>query len=796
MTHHPLSDCDNCPLFNDGEFLGLNYPEANYDMSVVSGAPTILDKMRSYSITKAGQLLYKVFKYHEHDPHYYHTTAVLCNPKDGKVPAKAVTACRPRLIAELEQAGSGPVLAIGSEASLSLLPQGGAVTKSRVGTAKTSPYLPNRIVPTISPYLCMRNSDKFPDLVTDIGKLWRVFETFEEPEFDILRTEDEVLWCLSGWTELAKVAGKLEVTIDIECVIDKETSFGHPEHYEMLCIGLQVNDSHLVVIAQEAITPVVWERLATLLRNSNIIAQNGKFDLNGIRPHTGKLNLWFDTMLASYALDERSGIHGLKYMAQEYLNAPPYDDKVSEYIGPGYDFSKVPKAILYKYNAYDVYLTRLLKNSFTLQLLDADRMRLHDFLISVSNMLMDVEYTGITIDTDKLNELAKDYEISALWDEQHMCEMAWKINPKGYEKDGDGINPRSSKQVKQFLADMGVQVDSTNESTLNEILAYDAEFPKHNDIIKPFVEKLLAYRKKNKLMSTYILGVRDRLYKGRVHSSYLIHGTTTGRLSSRNPNLQNIPRDKKSGIKDMFVPAEGMVFINADYSQAELRTISWLAGDQYFRDIFNDGHVDVFDELVPVLFTGASKTNHDNCSCGVCALWKERRTMVKTYVYGLNYGRSAYGIAAGFGISEATAKKHMAAFFSVIPEIVDWQKEIRATVMRGDSLVTPFGRHRNYSLLTEENLKKIMNEALAFIPQSTASDICLGAAVDFSNDSKGGRIFNLVHDSIMVECLPQDVDNVKARLEECMLGSAERTVGDYVKFATDMSVGNSWGELS
>ncbi len=179
-------------------------------------------------------------------------------------------------------------------------------------------------------------------------------------------------------------------------------------------------------------------------------------------------------------------------------------------------------------------------------------------------------------------------------------------------------------------------------------------------------------------------------------------------------------------------------------------------------------------------------------------IWKENRTMVKTYVYGLGYGRTEYGIAAGFDISVDLALEYMQRFFSVIPEIVEWQERIKFQVKNGDDLVTPFGRHRRYNLITKANERNVMNEALAFLPQSTASDCTIRAAI-FSNPilehEFNAKIVNLVHDAIMIDS-PQDVvEDALKIVEECMIDSAQAVVGDFVKFATQSSYGNSWEDL-
>ncbi len=302
-----------------------------------------------------------------------------------------------------------------------------------------------------------------------------------------------------------------------------------------------------------------------------------------------------------------------------------------------------------------------------------------------------------------------------------------------------------------------------------------------------FFRKMLEHRKEAKQFGTYVKGIRKRTYRGRTNSVFLLHGTTTGRLSSRNPNLQNIIRSAK--IKRQFVPInKDHVFVQGDFGQAELRVLCWLAQDEYLRAVFNDPSRDLFDEFTPRLYgdvTGLDKP----------AL-KELRIRVKAYVYGISYGREARSIALEFGISVAEAERGMKALFNVIPQVVSFREMVRQMVLNGEDLVTPFGRHRRFYLITKNNRKDILNEALAFLPQSTASDTTVDAVCHLRPRLKGiGWIRNIVHDSILAECHVDNVGRVKALLVEEMLAAAQRVVGGYVAFKVDTEVGSSWGDL-
>jgi DNA polymerase-1 len=342
-----------------------------------------------------------------------------------------------------------------------------------------------------------------------------------------------------------------------------------------------------------------------------------------------------------------------------------------------------------------------------------------------------------------------------------------------------------------------MKVASTDKETLWKIQDYCKDLAKTKGLVGPeafpiynFVTELLNHRKESKLYGTYVKGIRKRLYRGRVYPTFLIHGTTSGRLASRNPNVQNIVRGSK--IRNMFVPARpGNVFVQSDFSQAELRVLTWLAGCIYFRDIFNAGDVDLFDELTPVLYPKlAPKLYVDPGE------WKEIRIRVKAFVYGLGYGRGEGSIAEEFKIPYSEALRLKRNFFSVIPEIVEWQRSIQAQVFDGQDLKTPFGRTRRFGLITDQNRHEVEKEALAFKPQSISSDITLGAMCHVRRDLRGvGWVRNIVHDSILAECAPRDADGTATLMDRRMVESATDVVGDYVKFATESKIGTRWGDV-
>ena len=803
VLKHPLADCENCPLYNGTYYQQPMVDDAKYLFVGSSPTPNEGFKGGFLRSTEAGKLVQSVCSVHQIDrDSINYTTAVRCSGLADLRLAdkrKAIAACNKVLFDDLDRADPVAVVTLGGEANQALTGSRQAVSAARVGPAKYSEVTDTILVPTVSPWACIQNESQFQFLVTDIAKLVYPAPVFTPPEWELVNNEHDALGVLDDWrTTIEGTDDTLPLTLDIEVAMEKDISFEHPERYEMLSIGVALDDGPVVVFAEGALTAVFWDYLSVLCKFTEVTAHNGKFDLNGMRPLCGKIDLGFDTMLAHYVLDERTGIHGLKYLAQEYLGAPAYDDEITALMGKSKDFGSVPKEILYKYNAYDVHCTRELAKLFKRRLVETGLTGVAEFLCSVSNMLQDVEHFGMTIDQSYLGELDHTYTL-------RMAEQIEKLQETaGGGFTAKGFNPRSYQQIKKFLSDHGVDVPSTSAEVLQQVLDRIKEIAKEQDgtlpanllVVFDMLTTLMQYRKDQKLYGTYIDGTKQRLYFGKVHPTYLIHGTTTGRLSARNPNTQNIASSLE--IKRMFV-SRGPEFslVHADYSQAELRVLSYFAKDRYFRDIFNDGTRDLFDELIVDTFPGSIKELESEFD------WKMKRRSIKTVVYGLNYGRTKYGVAHGLGIEVEEAKDIMNKFFSNIPKIIEFQEWVKDQVRSGFDLVTPFGRRRRYSLITKQNESKVMNEALAFMPQSTASDCTVAAAIRvdtefkriWGSDPARPQIINLVHDDIITDALDEDAERVGEILKRHMIEVAEEMTEGYVKFDVAANSGKSWDEL-
>jgi uracil-DNA glycosylase family 4 len=782
---HPLAKCEECPLYEVGKYVPTAFPSDEPNgIAVVGEAPGFREAVYGEPFKgPSGKLLDKVLEYNGINRRQtLLTNACLCRPEDNATPdAKSLAACKPRLMAELE--GVEKVLALGNSAAKTVLNTTAGITSLRVGPAREKDG--RKVVSTFHPAYCLRNGDHFPSLVNDTAKLVLDPPEWTPPHYDVVDDEASALNAI----EFLSQDKYPELVVDIEVGIEKDISFDHPSEHEMLCIGVCYEKGKVVVFGENSFTERVWKALKELFRRKKLSNHNGKFDLEGLFKYVGSLKLYFDTMLAHYCLDERPGGHSLGQLGVEILGCPDWKGEIGKYLGPEKNYAHIPRPILYRYNAYDVAVTWDLKEYFEAELpkhpnpwVEGETLRdLHDFLVDAANELMFLELNGVAIDKATNRKLAQEYLGRMAELEQGMD----AIIDKDYDAKG-GINPRSPKQVKEYLHDQGIRVASTAADILEDLYLKRLG---EDTAAHRFVGQLLKYRREAKLYGTYIKGIANRMYRGRVFTTYLLHGTTSGRLASRNPNLQNIVRNE--AIRGQFaVSRPGNLLIHNDYKQAEGRVIAVLARDEYLLNIFRDPTRDLFPELGQNLY-------------GTTELTKDQSVRVKAYFYGLSYGREAYSIALEYDLPVRETEEGLREFKKLIPGVTAWQEEIKKAVHRGDDLITTFGRHRRFFLITKENKTDVENEALSFYPQSTASDICLRALIRTRPQLKNygpAYLRMTIHDAMIAESpedkAPQVADLMRYEMERsgeewCKLFPKEYRV----PFTVDSTTGTNWGQL-
>jgi hypothetical protein len=349
------------------------------------------------------------------------------------LPKEAIECCRPRLIAELKHAGTHTVVAMGNSAVTPLLPKEQkkkGITKLRVGPPKfitLERSIAIELVATFHPAYCLRSHGMFPLMLSDIGKAInkKQISHWYEPSFEVVTRPLTAFHLMDEIIHLNRGHG---VVVDTESGRDKDISFGRDDGLfgRVLCIGIGPTDvsheHHVYVFADSCFGPddIIEEdfadlnkrKMAELLLECGVIAQNGKYDVGVLMSylnHDTPFPLLFDTMLASYACYEVGGIHGLDYLGQELLGAPDWKDVVKPYVTKDEGYGAIPRDILYQYNAFDVHATRLLR-SYLAGLVE--RRGLTDFLAwltgTISPMLTIVERNGMGWDHNRSKEIEQE----------------------------------------------------------------------------------------------------------------------------------------------------------------------------------------------------------------------------------------------------------------------------------------------------------------------------------------------------------------------------------------------------
>ncbi|MEO0116268.1 MAG: DNA polymerase I [candidate division WOR-3 bacterium] len=399
-----------------------------------------------------------------------------------------------------------------------------------------------------------------------------------------------------------------------------------------------------------------------------------------------------------------------------------------------------------------------------------------DYLFSEIEMplifcLYDMEKRGIKIDLPYFEQLAKEAE----------GEME-RIEKGIFADAGIRFNVNSPSQLATILFEklklppkkMGKRLPSTDSSVLLELLG------KH-----PIIEKLLKYRELSKMRNTYLLPIPDLLNKetGRLHTSFHQWGTATGRLSSSDPNLQNIPIRGEWGkrIRKGFVAEDGFLFISADYSQIELRILAHFAQEENLIAAFGRGE-DIHTATAKAIF---KKEEID----------ENLRRMAKAVNYGIIYGMSEFGLAEGMKISREEAKRFMEEYFNLYPKIKDWrEKVIRETKERGYTR-TLFGRMRPISEIFSNNkTEQELGQRLAInsTVQGSAADIIKKAMVEIYEELKGrrfrGGILVQVHDELLFEIEEERIEEAKEIIKEKMEGVVKLNC----PLAVNIGIGKNW----
>lgn len=586
-------------------------------------------------------------------------------------------------------------------------------------------------------------------------------------------------WVIWQGEDISFKSGTL-IALDIESGgdIDEDTFAAG----RILSIALWNGKFGVVIPEELAETEQAAETIKRLCDTCTVICHNGTFDMPYLSKRLGiRVYHHEDTLLMHFVLDNLAGEHGLKPLARRWLRAADWDSDAKSYLKGGAYFENIPREKLYEYNLMDTVWTHKLYEYFLPMLKNSGKYDYYRYRMEVTKVLNDVQMNGVAVSLEALDELEEKYK--------RQCDENLVILR---QHAGEDFNPQSPKQIKDYFKSKGVSSPSFDSDHLKKLRREGKE--------TEFIDALLAYRYAAKVIGSFIANVRRKVGEdGRIHPYYLPHGAKTGRLSAKGPAIQTMGRD--SGIKRALVAEPGCKIISCDYSQAELRTVAELADDEAMIAAFQPGAPDFFDDLMTKIWPEEFPTieayeafKHEQPKTA-----KNRRALVKSVVYGLNYGRGVAAIATALEQPIETAQHVVDQYLGAYPGLRDWQTRVRHSVGRKEEdneRKTKFGLTFNPLFVSDSNYSSTQNEALAFVPQSTANDICLHAAIKINEQvgRYGAKLIGLVHDATYVEC-PEETIEECSKMMEREMAKAATLVFDRVPFAAEAEVGNNWEEV-
>jgi len=523
---------------------------------------------------------------------------------------------------------------------------------------------------------------------------------------------------------------------------------------------------------------MVIEKLKPLLEKVPVVGQHIKFDRNVLAQHGLELNnIGSDSMLMSYVLDSTATRHNLDAMAKFYLN---YETTTYEEVaGKGVKqitFNQVNLESGSHYAAEDADITfrcyELLKEKLS-QKPELEKV-LSEIDLPMIKVLSEVEQNGALIDSEVLRIQSN-----------NLGQRISGLEEKAFSEAGKEFNLASTKDLREiFFEEMNMPVmkktpggqPSTDESVLQD-LARDYELPKI----------LLEHRTLAKLKNTYTDSLPEQIspQTGRIHTSYLQAVTTTGRLSSADPNLQNIPIKTEEGrmIRNAFVAPKGQKLLSIDYSQIELRIMAHLSKDEGMINAFQNGE-DIHSATAAEVFGNPGE-----------AASEEDRRSAKAINFGLIYGMSAFGLGKALGIPRNMAQEYIDSYFAKYPGVKLYMEQTKEIAREKGFVETLFGRRLYLPGIHSGRTRQAAERAAINAPmQGTAADIMKIAMINIQDwlekENIKAKMILQVHDEVILEVATKEADSVATKISEIMSKAATLSV----PLEVESGIADNWGE--
>lgn len=584
--------------------------------------------------------------------------------------------------------------------------------------------------------------------------------------------------------EDAKLLCDKLLTFDTVC-LDTETTSIDAIRAKLVGLSFSVKkgEAWYVAVPRETETAQHMVQIfSSIYENDKIlkVGQNLKYDLTVLANYGIQLKApLFDTMLAHYLVQPELR-HNMDYLAEIYLNYQTIH--IDTLIGPKgknqKNMADLAPADICDYACEDADITLQLMEPLKTEMEKNQLTRVfHEIEMPLMPVLAQMERNGVRLDTEVLSETGEQFR-------QRMQQLETEI----YELAGHPFTITSPRQVGEVLFDelklneKAKKTKSGQYSTGEEVL----EAIKHKH---PIVEKILAHRALKKLISTYIDALPKLIYPatGRIHTSFNQAVTATGRLSSSNPNLQNIPVRGDDGreIRKAFIPEPGCIFFSADYSQIELRIMAHLSADEHLVNDFRCGR--------DIHAATASRIFHKTIE----EVSRDERRKAKTANFGIIYGISAFGLAERMEVSRTEAKELITNYFDTYPRVKEYMQTSVKRARELGYIVTEFGRRRYLPDITSRNAvvrgyaeRNAVNAPI----QGTAADIIKIAMVRiaqrFEAEGIQSKMILQVHDELNFSVLPEELDHVKNIVIQEMEGAYTMSV----PLLADCGEGKNWLE--
>ncbi len=585
--------------------------------------------------------------------------------------------------------------------------------------------------------------------------------------------------------------------------VDLETTSLNPREAEVVGYALawKEGEAYYLPVRGPEGAPVLdprdaLDKLRGVLEDPAVakVNQNIKYDLIVLRNQgVAPVGVAGDPMVAHYLLHAGQRSHNLEYLAQEYLHHQviPITDligkkpRANEKGARQLRMDEVPTARVAEYSGEDADVALRLAGLLEPELAACGLAGLYrDLEVPLIEVLAELEYNGIRLDIPMLKRVGED-----------MARQLAGIEQEIYAAAGHEFNIASPKQLRQVLFDeqklpvkrkTGIKGEaSTDQETLEELAAEGKS---------PIPRLILQHRQIAKLKGTYVDALPEVVNPrtGRIHASFNQTVAATGRLSSSDPNLQNIPIRREVGrqIRAAFLPEEGWTLLTADYSQIELRLLAHFCGDAELRRAFAEER-DIHASVAAQIFGVAEKD-----------VSAEMRRMAKTVNFGVIYGISAHGLAQRLGIKREEAERFIDAYFARYPKVQEYQANLLEACRRTGYVGTILGRRREFDRgnirrdSTYRQRNQTEREAINMEIQGSAADLIKLAMLHvyrrLKDEKRRARMLLQINDELVFEVPPDEFAVVEALVREEMTTPRERQLNLRVPLRVDLAAGPNW----